>query len=118
MYLPASAACQLVPQAAMLMLDASVSSSSGISFRRGIHVRGRELGQVVLQLGQGIATFVAKHGVANDLTGRNGQQIGRLAMLQEFHGDLSHAGTMNILVRSSNDASSGQSGPRLSRHNR
>ncbi len=31
MYLPASAACQLVPQAAMLMLDAAASSSSLIS---------------------------------------------------------------------------------------
>ena len=31
MYLPASAECQLVPQAAMLMLEAAASSSSGMS---------------------------------------------------------------------------------------
>jgi hypothetical protein len=30
MYLPASAECQLVPQAAMLMLEARASSSSAI----------------------------------------------------------------------------------------
>jgi hypothetical protein len=30
MYLPVSAECQLVPQAAMLMLEASASSSSAI----------------------------------------------------------------------------------------